>query len=83
MKRQYPWLKIGIRRYLTKPAYYIQNPEEIPPEGLEDAIIDSWHKDFSKKVKIDLMKKFYSVKKGVKKHKKNPFGRFLNKIFKG
>ena len=83
MKRQYPWLKIGIRRYLTKPAYYIQNPEEIPPQGMEDAIIDTWSRDFSKKIKIDLMKKYHKVKKGIKKHNKNPFGVFLRKIFKG
>jgi hypothetical protein len=83
MKRRYPWMSIGIRRYLTKPAYYIQNPEEIPPESMEDAIIDTWMKDFSKKVKLDLMKKYRSVKKDLKKHNKNPFGSFLKKVFRG
>lgn len=82
VKRQYPWLQIGVRRYLTKPSYYIQNPEEVPPESMEDAIVDTWSKDFSKKVKIDLMKKYRKVKKDFKKHNKNPFGSFLNKIFK-
>lgn len=83
VQRQYPFMKYGTRRYLTKPSYYIQRPQEVPFEQLEDAIVDTWSKDFSKKVKIDLMKKYRAVKKNVKKHRKNPFGRFLNKIFMG
>lgn len=83
VQRQFPYLEFGVRRYLTKPNYYIQRPYEIPFENLEDAIIDTWSKDFSKKIKIDLMKKFNFVKQNIKRHKRNPFGRFLNKIFKG
>ncbi len=83
VKRQFPFLQYGIRRYLTKPAYYIQNPREIPFEHLEDAIVDTWSKDFSKKLKVDLMKKYRHAKKDVQKHKKNPFGKFLNRIFRG
>lgn len=82
VERRFPWLKIGVRRYMYKPAYYIQGPEEIPPHGMEDAIIDTWAKDFSKKVKIDLMKKYHAVKKQVKKHNKNPFGGFLRTLFR-
>jgi len=83
VKRQFPYIEMGIRRYMYKPTYYIQNPEEVPYEMLEDVIIDTWAKDFSKKVKIDLMRKYNAVKKDVKKHNLNPFGKFLNKIFRG
>ncbi len=83
VKRRFPFLKYGIRRYQYKPSYYIQNPVEVPFDQLESAIVDTWSKDFSKKLKIDLMKKYRFAKKNISKHKKNPFGRFLNKIFRG
>ena len=83
VKRRFPFLQYAVRRYMFKPAYYIQNPIEIQFENMEDAIIDTWAKDFSKKVRIDLMKKYHSVKQNVRKHNVNPFGRFLNKIFRG
>lgn len=83
VKRQFPFLQYGVRRYMFKPSYYIQNPREVPFEDLEQAITDTWSKDFSKKIKIDLMKKFRSIKQNVKRHNKNPFGKFLNKIFRG
>ncbi len=83
VKRRFPFLQYAVRRYLFKPAYYIQKPIEIQFEDLEDAIIDTWAKDFSKKIRIDLMKKYHAVRSNVKKHNVNPFGRFLNKVFKG
>jgi hypothetical protein len=55
---------------MLKPAYRIQNPVEIPMENMEDAIVDTWSKDFSKKVKVDMVQKFRRIQDFQKKHKK-------------
>jgi hypothetical protein len=70
VKRQFPYLRFGIRRYVLKPVYRIQNLIEIPFDDMEDAIIDTWDKDFSKKVKIDMAQKFKRIQKFTKLHKK-------------
>lgn len=83
MKRRYPWLRYGIRRYLTKPNRYIQNPVEIPFDNVEEAVISTYNKDFSRKLKQDLVDKYRRVKDRVEKHnKKTNRGLFGGNIFR-
>lgn len=78
MKRQYPWLRFGIRRYMTKPTYYIQNAIEIPSENIEEAVMSTYDKDFSRAVKQELVSKYRKVmdrtRKQNKSTKKSLFG---------
>ena len=74
VQRNFPYLRYGIRRYMVKPVYRIQNPIEIPLDQMEEAIISTFDKDFSKKVKLDLVKKFQRIKKNQKKQRKRTLG---------
>lgn len=73
----------AIRRYFYKPAYYIQRPEYIPMDKMEEALISSWHKDFSKKMKMALTRKYRQatkkknqrIDKGITKILKTIFGK--------
>lgn len=58
MKRRYPWLRYGIRRYLTKPSYYIKDAINIPIENIEEAVLSTYNKDFSRKLKQELVSKY-------------------------
>ena len=79
LKRQFPYLRFGIRRYLLTPSYRIQDPIGIQIDDMEEAITDTWSKDFSKKVKIDMAQKYRRIQKNVKTQNKktmfNIFGR--------
>lgn len=61
VSRQFPFLKFGIRRYVLKPDYRIQRPVVIDPENIEGAVVSSFDKDFSDKVKMDLVQKYNRV----------------------
>lgn len=61
VKNQYPYIKHAVRRYFFKPTYYITDLEEIPFDQWEKAIVSTWAKDFSKKVKTSLINKFRRV----------------------
>lgn len=70
---KYPYLKPAIRRYFFKPNYYITKLEEIPLDEAEKAVISTFTKDFSKKIKTAILGKFrkaFSFKKKAKKTKK-------------
>lgn len=64
LKSRYPYMDHAIRRYFYTPTYYISNLIEIPYEKLEETIISTWSKDFSKKVKVSLLQKFRSSMRG-------------------
>lgn len=64
----YPYIKIGIRRYFFKPAYYIQKLEEIPIDRIEKEVVSSLIKDFSGKVKRKLLSK---IRKAIGSRNKN------------
>jgi hypothetical protein len=85
MKRQYPWLKYGIRRYMTKPNYYVKNAVEIDAENIEEAVLSTYDKDFSNKVKQELVSKYRRVmdrtKKNNKQRKKGLFGGAFRGLF--
>ena len=70
MKRQHPYLRFGIRRYMTKPTYYIQKPYEIPFDKVEEAVMSTFDKDYSNKIKQELIQKYKDVLGNVKKHNK-------------
>lgn len=60
IQRRYPYVGFATRRYFIKPNYYIYKLKEIPFENMEEAIVSSWSKDFSRKIKISLLQKFSS-----------------------
>lgn len=61
VKRKYPWLKVAVRRYFFKPNTYINDLKQIPLDEVERYVVSTWHKDFSKKVKTELINKFRRV----------------------
>ena len=64
VKNKYPYLKGAVRRYFYSPRYYIRKLKHIPFDQVEKEIVRSWPKDFSAKVKRNILSKF---KKGKKK----------------
>lgn len=83
LKRKYPYLRGAIRRYFYKPTYYISKAREIPMEDMEDVIVSTWSKDFSKKIRVDLAGKFRRVMGNRKKiQDKNKSPSFFRNIFK-
>lgn len=70
VKRKYPYIQHAIRRYFFKPPYYIQDLKEIAWDDAEKAIVSTFAKDFSKKVKTSLLNKFRRVLTSRKKAKK-------------
>lgn len=58
VKSRWPFLKRATRRYFFKPSYYIRSLEEIPFDEVEQAVISTWSKDFSKKITTALLSKF-------------------------
>jgi len=60
----------AIRRYQMKPRYMIKNIEYIPIDKIEETVISSWSKDFSKKLKLSLTRKYRSAQKKRKKRTK-------------
>ena len=71
VKRRYPGLKHATRRYMYTPAARITKAKEIGFEDWQKAIQSTLTKDFSKKLKISLVRKFKSVLKRRKKRKKS------------
>ena len=61
VKIKYPYIQNAVRRYFFKPNYYIQDLVEIPWDDAEKAIVSTFAKDFSKKVKTSLLNKFRRV----------------------
>jgi hypothetical protein len=74
-KRRFPYLKHAVRRYLIKPDYYITNVKAIPLEDMESVIVSTWSKDFSKKLRTDLIQKYRKVM-----DKKKKTGGFMSRI---
>lgn len=60
---EFPYLSGAVRRYFYSPNYYISNVMEIPLEDMEDVIVSTWSKDFSKKVKASVINKYKDVMK--------------------
>lgn len=61
VEQEFPYLKKAIRRYFYKPNYYIQKPIEVPMEDIDKVVVSTWSKDFSKKLRGNLVKKFKSA----------------------
>ena len=75
VKRKYPYLKHAVRRYFYSPTYYISKLQSIPFEDMENVIISTWSKDFSKKLKVSLYSKFSSALKNRRNIKRQSRGR--------
>ncbi len=65
VKRDFPYLTNAVRRYFFKPSYYIQNPMEVPLEDIENVVVSTWSKDFSKNIRTNLIQKYRQVKRNV------------------
>jgi len=71
VKAKYPQIQHAVRRYFYKPNYYITKLEKIPFDNINKAVISTWHKDFSKKIKSSLLNKFRRImRKRSKKRRK-------------
>ena len=84
IKRQFPGIakSNAIRRYQLKPTYMIQDVRPIPPEEMENAVVSSWHKDFMKKTKMALTRKYREAqKKRQKRTDDKGIGKILRSIF--
>lgn len=78
IENEFPFLTSAIRRYFYTPSYYIQNPKHIALEDMENVIVSTWSKDFSKKIKTDLVNKYKRAMQGAGRNKSffsNLFGR--------
>ena len=64
---EFPFVKNAVRRYFYSPAYYIQNPMEIPMEDIENVVVSTWSKDFSKKLRTSVVQKIKKARKNVSK----------------
>ena len=64
---RYPYLKNAIRRYFYTPNYYITDVVPVPLEDMEQVIVSTWSKDFSKKLKTSLVSKFRKARSNVNK----------------
>lgn len=71
--RDFPYLKGAVRRYFYKPSYYIQNPIEVPMEDIDKVVVSTWSKDFSKKLRVNLVDKFRRATKNVNKGRRTGF----------
>jgi len=81
---RFPYLDTAVRRYMIKPVYRIQGAQYIPPENVEDVVVSTWGKDFSKKLDMDLAaKKARSLGRGeaLKKKYKKKWGGFGSSFF--
>jgi hypothetical protein len=83
IKRRFPNVanSNAIRRYFYSPSYYIQDPEYIELDNVEDAVISSWHKDFSKKLKKAAIRKIKDAKALAKK--RSGVSKILGALFGG
>ena len=70
MKRRFPFMRYAIRRYMTKPAYYVQNPYEIPMDKVEEAVMSTFDRDYSQKIKQELVQKYKDVMNNARSHNK-------------
>lgn len=74
----------AIRRYFYSPNYYITKVQYIPIENMEEAIVSTWHRDFSKKIKMALTRKRKSAEKRRKQRTDDSgIGKILKTIFPG
>lgn len=80
VKRKYPYIKHAVRRYFYTPDYYITKLREIPFDQMEAAIVSTWSKDFSKKIKSSLFNKFRSIFRNREEFKKT--GKFPSRTEK-
>ncbi len=59
IKRKYPYIAFGIRRYFWKPPYYIGKLEHLDTiDKIEKTIVGNWAKDFSKMIRMKLAQFF-------------------------
>lgn len=68
VKTQYPYLKEFIRRYMSKPRYYIRGLEYIPPDKAQDEVVRTLFKDYSMLVQRRVAAHFRTNQmKGIKR----------------
>lgn len=74
IKRHFPYIEHGIRRYLVRPNYLISNLVEIPKEKYEEVIAKSMFKDYSDQIRRSIIVKWRkAVGSGRKVNTGNPY----------
>ena len=66
LKTRWPYLEAFIRRYLTKPSYYIRGLREISDEDVQGEVIGSFIKDYSRYLRRRLFAGYRQVMHGGK-----------------
>jgi hypothetical protein len=76
--KRYPYLQIAIRRYILD-EQLITQLKEIPLEDIDQVVVSTWAKDYSKQVLMSMISKFKKVKSVVRRASpfsgKSMFGR--------
>ena len=74
IKKHYPYIEHGIRRYLLSPSYIISNLREIPKEDYDKEIAKSMFKDYSDQIKRSIIVKWRKMHgSGRKVNTGNPY----------
>ena len=72
--RQYPYLKLAVRRYYLD-RHFIAGQKEIPLEQIDQVVIGSWAKDYSKQAFIRMVSAHKKAAKALNVNKlKEIFG---------
>lgn len=77
VQARFPYLEHAVRRYWYKPRYMLTNIKHIPLENIEEVVVSTWSKDFSKKLRTDLARKYTRVQT-----KKRRTGGFMSNLLK-
>lgn len=74
IKRHYPYIEFGVRRYLIRPDYIISNLKDIKKEDFDGVIAKSMFKDYSDYIKRQIIAKWRKVRgSGRKVNTGNPY----------
>lgn len=65
MKSRYSYVDGYTRRYFYKPRYYLKNLTYIPPEKIEEEVVGSLIRDYSKALHRSLFRGYRSVQRSL------------------
>jgi len=64
VKRKYPYLQVAFRRYSLDRGIIVKL-KEIPLEEINQAVVGTWAKDYSKQAMMSLISKYRKAKKSL------------------
>lgn len=62
VKRQFPYLRLAIRRYILDKRL-LMDLKEIPINDIEDVVLPTWSRDYSKQAYMKLLSKYKKAQK--------------------